>query len=170
MTPVLRYFKNSYRKKNKHRYSVWTGIPPSSTIYYNQIKSNHFKSLLLSHHHSTSALVSEILMSVLQTVQKNNRQFTYGQTVQKKQQQFTYGQTVQKTALEHLQCSRQCKKKKKQQQLFTYGQTVQKKQQQQFTYGQTVQKKQQQFTYGQYIFTDCTEDNVQNTHTCTQYA
>ncbi len=28
------------------------------------------KSLLLSHHHSTSALVSEILMSVLQTVQK----------------------------------------------------------------------------------------------------
>ncbi len=31
MTPVLRYFKNSYRKKNKHRYSVWTGIPPSST-------------------------------------------------------------------------------------------------------------------------------------------
>ncbi len=61
-------------------------------------KSNQIKSLLLSHHHSTSALVSEILMSVLQTVQKNNRQ-------------FTYGQTVQKTALEHLQCSRQCKKK-----------------------------------------------------------
>ncbi len=28
-------------------------------------------------------------------------------------------------------------------------------------------KKQQQFTYGQYIFT---EDNVQNTHTYTQYA
>ncbi len=77
-----------------------------------QIKSNQIKSLLLSHHHSTSALVSEILMSVLQTVQKNNRQFTYGQTVQKKNnKQFTYGQTVQKTALEHLQCSRQCKKK-----------------------------------------------------------
>ncbi len=37
--------------------------------------------------------------------------FTVLQTVQKKkQQQFTYGQTVQKTALEHLQCSRQCKK------------------------------------------------------------
>ncbi len=73
-------------------------------------KSNQIKSLLLSHHHSTSALVSEILMSVLQTVQKNNRQFTYGQTVQKNNKQFTYGQTVQKTALEHLQCSRQCKK------------------------------------------------------------
>ncbi len=29
--------------------------------------------------------------------------------------------------------------------------------------------KKQQFTYGQYIFTDCTEDNVQNTHTFTQY-
>ncbi len=31
------------------------------------------------------------------------------------------------------------------------------------------QCKKQQFTYGQYIFTDCTEDNVQNTHTYTQY-
>ncbi len=68
-------------------------------VSYLMIKSNQIKSLLLSHHHSTSALVSEILMSVLQT----------------------------------------------------------------------VQKKQQQFTYGQYIFTDCTEDNVQNTHTYTQY-
>ncbi len=221
-----------------------------------KIKSNQIKSLLLSHHHSTSALVSEILMSVLQTVQKNNRQFTYGQTVQKNNKQFTYGQTVQKN-------NRQ----------FTYGQTVQKNNKQ-FTYGQTVQKttnnlpmdrqckkttnnlpmdrqckkttnnlpmdrqckkttnnlpmdrqckkttnnlhmdrqckknctehlqcsrqckknnsnlhmdrqckknnsnlhmdrqckKQQQFTYGQYIFTDCTEDNAQNTHTYTQYA
>ncbi len=47
-------------------------------------------------------------MSVLQTVQKNNKQFTHGQTVQKnctggftvlqtvqkKQQQFTYGQYI----------------------------------------------------------------------------
>ncbi len=87
------------------------------------IKSNQIKSLLLSHHHSTSALVSEILMSVLQTVQKNNRQFTYGQTVQKNNKQFTYGQTVQKN------CTG----------AFTVLQTVQKKQQQ-FTYGQTVQK------------------------------
>ncbi len=61
---------------------------------------SQIKSLLLSHHHSTSALVSEILTSVLQTVQKKNTQ---------------------------------------------------------------------QFIYGQYIFTDCTEDNVQNTHTYTQY-
>ncbi len=149
-------------------------------FYLNQIKSNQIKSLLLSHHHSTSALVSEILMSMLQTVQKNNRQFTYGQTVQKKttdnlpmdrqcrknnrqftygqtvqkknNRQFTYGQTVQKTALEHLQCSRQCKKTTTAIYIWTDS-----------------AKKQQQFTYGQYIFTDCTEDNVQNTHTYTQY-
>ncbi len=47
---------------------------------------NQIKSLLLSHHHSTSALVSEILTSVLQTVQKNNNlhmDSTYLQTVQK---------------------------------------------------------------------------------------
>ncbi len=37
------------------------------------VKSNQIKSLLLSHHHSTSALVSEILMSVLQTVQKKQQ-------------------------------------------------------------------------------------------------
>ncbi len=74
---------------------------------------NHqIKSLLLSHHHSTSALVSEILMSVLQTVQKE------------------------------------------QQTIYIWTDSA---------------KKQQQFTYGQYIFTDCTEDNVQNTHTYTQY-
>ncbi len=166
--------------------------------------SNQIKSLLLSHHHSTSALVSEILMSVLQTVQKNNKQFTYGQTVQKKQQTiyiwtdsaknctgaFTVLQTVQKNnsnlhmdrqckkTTNNLHMGRQCKKNNKQ---FTNGQTVQKNNKQ-FTYGQTVQKKQQtiyiwadsakkqqQFTYGQYIFTDCTEDNVQNTHTYTQY-
>ncbi len=60
----------------------------------------------------------------LWTVQKNNKQFTYGQTVQKNNKQFTYGQTVQKN------CTG----------AFTVLQTVQKKQQQ-FTYGQTVQKK-----------------------------
>ncbi len=90
-------------------------------IYINQ--SNQIKSLLLSHHHSTSALVSEILMSVLQTVQKNNKQFTYGQTVQKKQQTiyiwtdsaknctgaFTVLQTVQKNN-SNLHMGRQCKK------------------------------------------------------------
>ncbi len=167
---------------------IWVFIEKKmNLVFRDQIKS---KSLLLSHHHSTSALVSEILMSVLQTVQKNNRQFTYGQTVQKNNKQFTYGQTVQKTALEHLQCSRQCKKKqqqqftyrqtvqKKQQQQFTYRQTVQKKQQQQFTYGQTVQKKLQQFTYGQtvqkktttiYIWTDSAKKNYSNLHMDSTY-
>ncbi len=134
----------------------------------NQIKSNQIKSLLLSHHHSTSALVSEILMSVLQTVQKNNRQFTYGQTVQKNNKQFTYGQTVQKTALEHLQCSRQCKKTTTA--IYIWTDSAKKNNNSNLHMDRQCKKKQQQFTYGQYIFTDCTEDNVQNTHTCTQYA
>ncbi len=60
-----------------------------------------------------------------------------------------------KTALEHLQCSRQCKKKKNTTTaIYIWTDSA---------------KKQHQFTYGQYIFTDCTEDNVQNTHTYTQY-
>ncbi len=59
---------------------------------------NQIKSLLLSHHHSTSALVSEILMSVLQPVQK------------KQQTIYIWTDSAKKTALEHLQCSRQCKK------------------------------------------------------------
>ncbi len=33
----------------------------------------------------------------------------------------------------------------------------------------SAKNKTKQFTYGQYVFTDCTEDNVQNTHTYTQY-
>ncbi len=94
-------------------------------LHSNQIKSNQIKSLLLSHHHSTSALVSEILMSVLQTVQKNNRQFTYGQTVQKKQQTvYLWTDSAKKTA-NNLPMDRQCKKNNNKQ--FTYGQTVQKK-------------------------------------------
>ncbi len=138
-----------------------------SSSFIHHFSSNQIKSLLLSHHHSTSALVSEILMSVLQTVQKKKtRQFTYGQTVQKK------------TTTDNLHMDRQCKKNNKQ---FTYGQTVQKKKKKIYIWTDSAKKqqtiyiwtdsakKQQQFTYGQYIFTDCTEDNVQNTHTYTQY-
>ncbi len=77
-------------------------------------------------------------MSVLQTVQKNNRQFTYGQTVQKNNNNNNL----------HMD------RAKKQQTIYIWTDSA---------------KKQQQFTYGQYIFTDCTEDNVQNTHTYTQY-
>ncbi len=86
---------------------------------------NQIKSLLLSHHHSTSALVSEILMSVLQTVQKKT------------------------TAI--------------------YIWTDSAKKLHWNIYSAPDSAKKQQFTYGQYIFTDCTEDNVQNTHTYTQY-
>ncbi len=43
------------------------------TLTFWRYKSNQIKSLLLSHYHSTSALVSEILMSVLQTVQKKQQ-------------------------------------------------------------------------------------------------
>ncbi len=92
--------------KNKYRYIPWNryNLEKYRDINfwsYRPALKNQIKSLLFSHHRSTSALVSEILMSVLQTVQKNPQK--------------------------------------------------------------------QQFTYGQYIFTHCTEDNVQNTHTYTQY-
>ncbi len=52
--------------------------PTRSTRAGRASSSNQIKSLLLSHHHSTFALVSEILESVLQTVQK---QFTYRQYI-----------------------------------------------------------------------------------------
>ncbi len=54
-----------------HFYFILLHCPlsrPDLIIFH--FKSNQIKSLLLSHHHSTSALVSEILTSVLQTVQK----------------------------------------------------------------------------------------------------
>ncbi len=69
------------------------------TVVLNQIKS-----LLLSHHHSTSALVSEILTSVLQTVQKT-KQFTYGQyifTEDNVQNTHTYTQYTQCTIKTYL--------------------------------------------------------------------
>ncbi len=99
-------------------------LSAARTVWLLQFKSNQIKSLLLSHHHSTSALVSEILMSVLQTVQKNNRQFTYGQTVQKKQQTiyiwtdsakkqqtiYLWTDSAKKTTTDNLHMDRQCKK------------------------------------------------------------
>ncbi len=121
---------------------------------------------------------------------KNNKQFTYGQTVQKKQQTIYIWTDSAKKTTNNLHMDRQCKKNNKQ---FTYGQTVQKKTTNNLHMDRQCKKlhwsiysapdsakkhsnlhmdsakKQQQFTYGQYIFTDCTEDNVQNTHTYTQY-
>ncbi len=60
-------------------------------------------------------------------------------------------------------------KKKKKQTIYIWTGSAKKKQQQTIYIWTDSAKKQQQFTYGQYIFTDCTEDNVQNTHTYTQY-
>ncbi len=59
--------------------------PNQSTVINLQIKSNQITFIVTSPQHS--ALVSEILMSVLQTVQKKKKKkSTYGQTLQKKQQ------------------------------------------------------------------------------------
>ncbi len=88
-----------------------------------QLKSNQIKSLLLSHHHSTSALVSEILMSVLQTVQKKTTTTVYIWTDSAKKQQTIYIWTDSA---------------KKQQTIYIWTDSAKK--QQQFTYGQTVQK------------------------------
>ncbi len=137
----------------------------SRPIIYNRKRAlNQIKSLLLSHHHSTSALVSEILMSVLQTVQKKTTTTVY-----------IWTDSAKKT--NNLQMDRQCKKTttiyiwtdsaKKQQTIYIWTDSA-KKQQTIYIWTDSA-KKQQQFTYGQYIFTDYTEDNVQNTHTYTQY-
>ncbi len=112
--------------------------PNQSTVINLQIKSNQITFIVTSPQHS--ALVSEILMSVLQTVQK------------KKKKNYIWTDSA-----------------KKQQTIYICTDSAKKNCTGAFTVLQTVQKKQQQFTYGQYIFTDCTEDNVQNTHTYTQY-
>ncbi len=70
-----------------------------------------------------------------------------------------------KNCTEHLQCSRQCKKNNS-----NLHMDRQCKKNNSNLHMDRQCKKQQQFTYGQYIFTDCTEDNAQNTHTYTQYA
>ncbi len=151
--------------------SVYTCVPG---IYHIvgikcQIKSNQIKSLLLSHHHSTSALVSEILMSVLQIVQKNNRQFTYGQTVQKKQQTIYIWTDSAKKTTNNLHMDRQCKKNNKQ---FTYGQTVQKKQQTIYIWTDSAKKQQTIYIWTDsakkqqtiYIWTDSAKKTTNNLH------
>ncbi len=83
---------------------------------------------------------------------KNNKQFTYGQTVQKKTTHNLHMDRQCRKTTDNLHMDRQCKKQ--QHTIYIWTDSA---------------KKLQQFTYGQYIFTDCTEDNVQNTHTYTQY-
>ncbi len=72
------------------------------------------------------AFLLQAKQSVLQTVQKNNRQFTYGQTVQKKQQTIYIWTDSAKKLHWSIYSAPDSAKTKKQQ--FTYGQTVQKKQ------------------------------------------
>lgn len=59
-TPVLRYMKVFYRKKNKYRYSVWTGLPPSTNLSFFFIKKKLlflYSGLMLSW---SSALLSQL--------------------------------------------------------------------------------------------------------------
>ncbi len=131
----------------------------------NQIKSNQITFIVTSPQHkclgewnsyerapdSAKKQQQQQQFTYGQTVQKNNKQFTDGQTVQKNNNDLHMDRQCKKAALGHLQCSRQCKKTTA---IYIWTDSA---------------KKQQQFTYGQYIFTDYTEDNVQNTHTYTQY-
>ncbi len=73
---------------------------------------------------------------------------------------------MQKKTKNNLHMDRQCKKK--QQAIYIWTDNAKKLHWSIYSAPDSA-KKQQQFTYGQYIFTDYTEDNVQNTHTYTQY-
>ncbi len=99
-------------------------------------------------------------------MQKNNRQFTYGQTVQKKQQTI-YIWTDSAKKQQTIYIWTDSAKKKTTTAIYIWTDSAKNNSN---LHMDRQCKKQQQFTYGQYIFTDCTEDNVQNTHTYTQYA
>ncbi len=90
-------FSSTLAKTKTHQYTqLENKIKTLQNLQKQSFKSNQIKSLL-SHHHSTSALVSEILMSVLQTAQKNNNNNLHmDRQCKKTNKQFTYGQTVQK--------------------------------------------------------------------------
>ncbi len=102
--------------------------PNQSTVINLQIKSNQITFIVTSPQHS--ALVSEILMSVLQTVQKKKKKnmYIWTDTAKKTTNNLhMHRQCKKKTALEHLQCSRQCKKTNNNLHMdSTYLQTVQK--------------------------------------------
>ncbi len=101
--------------------------PNQSTVINLQIKSNQITFIVTSPQHS--ALVSEILMSVLQTVQKKKKKkmYIWTDTAKKTTNNLHMHRQCKKTALEHLQCSRQCKKTNNNLHMdSTYLQTVQK--------------------------------------------
>ncbi len=138
------------------RLSRGASSPPArrtSSLFKNLIKS-----LLLSHHHSTSALVSEILMSVLQTVQK------------KQQTIYIWTDSAKKNCTGAFTVHIWTDSAKKQQTIYIWTDSAKKLHWSIYSAPDSAKKKNtKKFTYGQYIFTDCTEDNVQNTHTYTQY-
>ncbi len=70
---LIRPFKNVFRN---FVFGFYLSICKIYLFNKMSVDQNQIKSLLLSHHHSTCALVSDILESVLQTVQK---QLTYRQ-------------------------------------------------------------------------------------------
>ncbi len=144
----------------------------------NKIKSNHF------YCHITTAQVPwwvKFLWACSRQCRKTTDNLPMDRQCKKQQQTiYIWTDSAKKTTTDHLHMDRQCKKNCTG--AFTVLQTVQKntttaiyiwtdsaKKTTAIYIWTDSAKKQQQFTYGQYIFTDCTEDNVQNTHTYTQY-
>ncbi len=138
-TQTQKYTTNNHAFLNAHKTSN------CEVLFTFKIKRFQIKSLLLSHHHSTSALVSEILMSVLQTVQKKTTTIYIWTDSAKKTTSTIYIWTDSA---------------KKQQTIYIWTDSAKKQQQQQFTYGQTVQKKQQTI----YIWTDSAKKTTNNLH------
>ncbi len=76
---------------------------------FNQIKSNQITFIVTSPQHKCLGEWNSYERAP-DSAEKQQTIYLWTDSAKKKNRQFTYGQTVQKTALEHLQCSRQCKK------------------------------------------------------------
>ncbi len=142
---------------------LWCMSSDQWGLWSNQIKSNHF------YCHITTAQVPwwvKFLWVCSRQCKKTTNNLPMDRQCKKTTNNLHMDRQCKKTALEHLQCSRQCKKTT----TAIYIWTDSAKKNNSNLHMDRQCKKQQQFTYGQYIFTDCTEDNVQNTHTYTQYA
>ncbi len=166
----------------------WLGS--GAQIKSNQIKSNHF------YCHITTAQVPwwvKFLWACSRQCRKTTDNLPMDRQCKKKQQTiYIWTDSAKKTA-NNLHMDRQCKKttnnllmdrqckktannlhmdrqcKKLHWSIYSAPDSAKKTTTAIYIWTDSA-KKQQQFTYGQYIFTDCTEDNVQNTHTYTQYA
>ncbi len=92
-------------------------------------------------------------MSVLQTAQKKKKKNLHMDSAKKQQTIYIWTDSA-----------------KKQQTIYIWTDSAKKLHWSIYSAPDSAKKKKKKhFTYGQYIFTDCTEDNVQNTHTYTQY-